>query len=77
MIVVDAEFSATWSSPGDFLARVGLGFNSTQTPSQRDSCGIVRVALETAIRALIVIRAIAVIFPIRLVVFVLIAHEIG
>jgi endo-1,4-beta-xylanase len=31
---VNAEFSATWSNPGDFLARVGLGFNSTQTPSQ-------------------------------------------
>ena len=31
---VDAEFSATWNSPGDFLARVGLGFNSTQTPTQ-------------------------------------------
>jgi endo-1,4-beta-xylanase len=31
---VNAEFSATWSSPGDFLARVGLGFNSTQTPSE-------------------------------------------
>jgi endo-1,4-beta-xylanase len=31
---VDAEFGATWSNPGDFLARVGLGFNSTKTPSQ-------------------------------------------
>jgi endo-1,4-beta-xylanase len=31
---VAAEFSATWNNPGDFLARVGLGFNSTQTPSQ-------------------------------------------
>lgn len=31
---VNAEFSATWNDPGDFLARVGLGFNSTQTPTQ-------------------------------------------
>ncbi len=31
---IDAEFSASWSSPGDFLARVGLGFNSTKTPDQ-------------------------------------------
>ena len=31
---VDAEFSATWTTPGDFLARVGLGFNSTKTPAQ-------------------------------------------
>ena len=31
---VDANFSATWSSPGDLLARVGLGFNSTKTPDQ-------------------------------------------
>lgn len=31
---VDAEFSAQWSNPGDFLARVGLGFNETKTPSQ-------------------------------------------
>jgi hypothetical protein len=31
---VNAEFSATWNDPGDFLARVGLGFNSSQTPTQ-------------------------------------------
>ncbi|HEX3903977.1 MAG TPA: glycoside hydrolase family 11 protein [Polyangia bacterium] len=31
---VDAKFSATWSNAGDFLARVGLGFNSTKTPAQ-------------------------------------------
>ena len=31
---VAAEFSATWSNPGDFLARVGLGFNETKTPAQ-------------------------------------------
>jgi len=30
----DATFSATWSNVGDFLARVGLGFNSTRTPDQ-------------------------------------------
>jgi endo-1,4-beta-xylanase len=31
---INAEFSATWANPGDFLARVGLAFNSTQTPAQ-------------------------------------------
>ena len=31
---VDAKFSATWNSVGDFLARVGLGFSSKKTPSQ-------------------------------------------
>ena len=31
---VAAEFGATWSNPGDFLARVGLGFNETKTPTQ-------------------------------------------
>ena len=31
---VDAKFSATWSNAGDFLARVGLGFNSSKTPAQ-------------------------------------------
>ena len=31
---VDAEFSASWSNPGDFLARVGLGFGSNETPTQ-------------------------------------------
>jgi hypothetical protein len=32
---VAAQFSASWSSGvGDFLARVGLGFNETQTPTQ-------------------------------------------
>ncbi len=31
---INAEFSATWASPGDFLGRVGLAFNSTQTPTQ-------------------------------------------
>jgi endo-1,4-beta-xylanase len=31
---VDAKFSATWSNVGDFLARVGLGWNSTQTFDQ-------------------------------------------
>ena len=30
----DATFSATWANVGDFLARVGLGFNSTKTPDQ-------------------------------------------
>lgn len=30
----DATFSATWSNVGDFIARVGLGFNSTKTPDQ-------------------------------------------
>ena len=29
-----AQFSAKWTSVGDFLARVGLGFNSTKTPAQ-------------------------------------------
>ncbi|HSY23104.1 MAG TPA: glycoside hydrolase family 11 protein [Polyangiaceae bacterium] len=31
---VDAKFSAMWNNAGDFLARVGLQFNSTQTPTQ-------------------------------------------
>jgi endo-1,4-beta-xylanase len=32
---VAAQFSASWSGGvGDFLARVGLGFNETQTPTQ-------------------------------------------
>jgi endo-1,4-beta-xylanase len=31
---VDAKFSAMWNNPGDFIARVGLQFDSTQTPSQ-------------------------------------------
>jgi endo-1,4-beta-xylanase len=31
---VDAQFSAKWSNAGDFLARVGLGFNSSKTPAQ-------------------------------------------
>jgi hypothetical protein len=31
---VGAQFSAKWTSVGDFLARVGLGFNSTKTPAQ-------------------------------------------
>jgi len=31
---VNAAFSSTWSGVGDFLARVGLGFNSTRTPAQ-------------------------------------------
>jgi len=31
---VDATFKADWSDTGDFLARVGLGFDETQTPSQ-------------------------------------------
>jgi hypothetical protein len=30
----DATFKANWSNVGDFLARVGLGFNSTQTYDQ-------------------------------------------
>lgn len=31
---VDAKFSATWNNPGDFLARVGLTWSSTQTFDQ-------------------------------------------
>lgn len=31
---VDAAFSATWTNAGDFLGRVGLGFDQTKTPSQ-------------------------------------------
>lgn len=31
---VDAKFSATWTNVGDFLSRVGLGWNSTQTFDQ-------------------------------------------
>lgn len=31
---VDAKFSATWTSAGDFLARIGLGFDETKTPAQ-------------------------------------------
>jgi len=31
---VDATFGAIWSNVGDFIARVGLVFNSTRTPDQ-------------------------------------------
>jgi hypothetical protein len=31
---VEAQFSAKWSNVGDFLARVGLGWNSTKTYAQ-------------------------------------------
>jgi endo-1,4-beta-xylanase len=31
---VDATFNANWSNVGDFLARVGLGWNSSQTYTQ-------------------------------------------
>jgi hypothetical protein len=31
---VQATFKAQWSSAGDFLGRVGLGFDETKTPSQ-------------------------------------------
>jgi endo-1,4-beta-xylanase len=31
---VDATFKANWSNVGDFLARVGLGWNASQTYSQ-------------------------------------------
>jgi endo-1,4-beta-xylanase len=31
---VDAAFKANWSAAGDFLARVGLGFDQTKTYSQ-------------------------------------------
>ena len=31
---VDANFSATWTDVGDFLARIGLGFDQTKTPAQ-------------------------------------------
>ena len=31
---VDANFSATWTNVGDFLARIGLGFDETKTPAQ-------------------------------------------
>ena len=31
---VDANFSATWTNVGDLLARIGLGFDETKTPTQ-------------------------------------------
>ncbi len=31
---VDAKFKANWTASGDFLARVGLRYNETQTPFQ-------------------------------------------
>ena len=31
---VDGQFSATWTNPGDFLARVGLAFGSNKTYDQ-------------------------------------------
>ena len=31
---VAADFSATWTNAGDFLARIGLGFNEDKTPTQ-------------------------------------------
>jgi endo-1,4-beta-xylanase len=31
---VDANFSATWTNAGDFLARIGLGFDESKTPAQ-------------------------------------------
>lgn len=30
----DADFSATWTNVGDFLARIGLQFDQTKTPTQ-------------------------------------------
>jgi endo-1,4-beta-xylanase len=30
----DAKFSATWTNAGDFLARIGLGFDQSKTPTQ-------------------------------------------
>lgn len=30
----DATFSATWTNVGDYLARMGLGFDQTRTPAQ-------------------------------------------
>ena len=30
----DAKFSATWTNAGDFLARIGLGFDKSKTPTQ-------------------------------------------
>ena len=30
----DANFSATWTKADDFLARIGLGFDQTKTPTQ-------------------------------------------
>jgi hypothetical protein len=36
---VDATFKANWSSAGDFLARVGLSFDQTKTPSQLGTIG--------------------------------------
>ena len=35
----DATFKANWSAAGDFLARVGLGFNSSKTPAQIGTIG--------------------------------------
>jgi hypothetical protein len=34
-----AGFEANWSNAGDFLARVGLAFNETKTPSQLGTLG--------------------------------------
>lgn len=31
---VDAKFSAAWNNSGDFIARVGLRYDATQTPTQ-------------------------------------------
>jgi hypothetical protein len=31
---VDAKFSATWTNAGDLLARIGLPFDQTKTPTQ-------------------------------------------
>jgi hypothetical protein len=31
---VDADYSATWTNAGDFLARIGLQFDQTKTPTQ-------------------------------------------
>jgi hypothetical protein len=35
----DATFKANWSGAGDFLARVGLSFDETKTPSQLGTIG--------------------------------------
>lgn len=35
----DATFSATWTNVGDFLARIGLGFDSSKTPAQLGTIG--------------------------------------
>src|SRR6478736_5774259 len=50
---------------------------ATQLPSQPKNLGLVRCPLDTTVGAVIVVRAIAVVFAIRQIVLAVIAYEVG